>query len=357
MPKILIVDDVPTNLKILIEGLRNPDYEILVATSGIIALKIAKTEIPDLILLDVVMPEINGYDVCAQLKNDTQTRHIPIIFITTQNTSEDETKGLELGAVDYISKPFSLPTVHARVKTHLKLKQAYDELEIKNLALKENVVLREHVERITRHDLKSPLNGIIGSATFIMDDENLTAKQKKMLKLIEESGYKMLGMINRSLDRYKMEKGGYQYKPVPFNILPILHKVCSDLKNLSDLKKLSIVIPSNMTPFIIQGEQLLCYSMFANLLKNAFEASPPSETVTISLIAKQETAIISFHNKGVVPADIRDCFFEKYTTSGKSDGTGLGSYSARLMAETQGGSIHLDTSEDIGTTVTIRLSI
>ena len=357
MRKILIVDDIPTNLKILIEGLKNHNYELLVSTSATAALKVARTEIPDLILLDIIMPEITGYEVCAILKKDVITKDIPIIFITTQNSPEDETKGFELGAVDYITKPFSLPKVHARVKTHLKLKQAYNDLEKQNTILAEAVALREHVDRLTRHDLKTPLNGIIGGAAFIVDDKNLTVKQVKMLKLIEESGYKMLGMINRSLDLYKMETGGYQYKPTSVNLLPIIHKVISDTKNISNPKDLTIIIQCDEDTFPIQGEQLLCYSMLANLLKNALEASPNGENIIVSLEKKQKNAIINIHNKGAVPSEIIEHFFEKYTTSGKSYGTGLGSYSARLMAETQNGSLHLDTSEKTATTITVQLCL
>ncbi len=360
MQKILIVDDVPANIKILIEALKNSNYDLIVATTGSAALKVATSEIPDLIMLDIVMPEMNGYEVCAKLKANKITQNIPIIFITTQGKPENESKGFELGAVDYITKPFSLPIVRARVKTHLNLKLAYDELEKKNAALEEAAALREDVERITRHDLKNPLNGIIGGSTFIVEDDNLTSKQKRMLKIIEESAYKMLGMINRSLDLYKMETGAYHYNPTPVDILPIIKKIITDTQNLSIPKELSVITKigekavTEDDTFIVQGEQLLCYSMLANLLNNALEASPEGEQITISL-QKEETANISIHNKGVVPPKIRERFFDKYVTYGKIQGTGLGTYSARLMVETQGGSIHCDTSDETGTTVTVLL--
>ncbi len=129
MQKIFIVDDIPANLKILIEALKSPNYEILFATNGSTALKIATSEMPDLILLDVTMPEMDGYEVCKKLKaDDAKTKNIPVIFITARDEEEEETKGLELGAVDYITKPIRPAIVLARVKTHLKLKQINDEL-------------------------------------------------------------------------------------------------------------------------------------------------------------------------------------------------------------------------------------
>lgn len=126
---ILIVDDIPANIKVLGEALRF-EYQVRLATEGERALKIAgSSNPPDLILLDIVMPKMDGYEVCRRLKEDSSTRNIPVIFITAMAEEEDETRGLALGAVDYITKPFSLPIVKARVKTHLELKRHRDLLE------------------------------------------------------------------------------------------------------------------------------------------------------------------------------------------------------------------------------------
>jgi len=126
--KVLIVDDMPTNVKILGESLR-PHYDIVVATSGAKALEIAFSQMPDLILLDIMMPDLDGFSVCRTLKEDSRTKNIPVIFITAKDQAEDELHGLELGAVDYITKPFQLPIVKARVRTQLDLKRKYDLLE------------------------------------------------------------------------------------------------------------------------------------------------------------------------------------------------------------------------------------
>ncbi len=129
MQKILVVDNEPANINILIGILDNPDYEILAATTGEEALKVTLSEKPDLILLDIVMPETDGYEVCAKLKANAATRNIPVIFITSLDEEEDETKGLEYGAVDYISRPLTPPIVKVRVKNHLALKMKTDLLE------------------------------------------------------------------------------------------------------------------------------------------------------------------------------------------------------------------------------------
>lgn len=126
---ILIVDDIPTNIKVLGESLKS-NYQVRIATNGFKAVEIAMSKNPpDLILLDIMMPGMSGYQVCEKLKGTKQTQNIPIIFITAMDDEKDETKGLELGAVDYITKPFSLPIVKARVNTHLELKRKRDMLE------------------------------------------------------------------------------------------------------------------------------------------------------------------------------------------------------------------------------------
>ena len=139
-PKLLIVDDTPENIQVLIETLKD-QYTIVAAINGEKALKLALAEpLPDLILLDIMMPEIDGYEVCRRLKSQEATQNIPVIFVTAKSEVEDETLGFELGAVDYITKPFSIPVVKARVKAHLELKRLRD-LEVTQRAKLESVLI------------------------------------------------------------------------------------------------------------------------------------------------------------------------------------------------------------------------
>ena len=363
MPTILIVDDVPESIKFVMAALNSFNYEILVATSGQIALEVATSQLPDLILLDIVMPNINGYEVCQQLKANVTTHQIPIIFMTARDEVEDEIKGLELGAVDYITKPIHPPIVQARVKTHLNLKQALEELEQKNALLEQTAMLRDDVEHILRHDLKTPLNGIISYSMMLLEMLELEPTTKNMLVKIEALSYEMLNMINRSLDLYKMEIGSYQYVPQSMDVLAIIRKIVSETENIVAVQQIKVQIlqrQKNVTlndTFVVQTEYALFYSMLANLFKNALEASPKGATITLSLDKDLNMAIIRIHNQKAVPLSIRDTFFEKHSTFGKTGGTGLGTYSAQLMAETQGGYIELETSEQTGTTVIVRLPL
>jgi CheY-like chemotaxis protein len=355
---ILVVDDTPANIAILREVLKGR-YRVRVATSGERALEIAHaTPRPDLILLDIMMPEMDGREVCRRLKADEATAGIPVIFVTAKSEVEDEEAGLRLGAVDYIAKPVSPPIVLARVETHLALSQARRALEEQNLELRETARLREDVESITRHDLKTPLTCIIGMPPLIAASDNLSAEQEEFLKIIEESGYRMLQMINSSLDLYKMERGTYQFKPECVNVCPIIHRV---LRELDDLMRgagcracirMDSRAAAPVDVFEIWAEELLTYSLLANLIKNAIEASPDGESITLSLTSGSDPSV-TIHNRGEVPEEVRDTFFEKYATAGKKGGTGLGTYSARLIAQTQGGGISMDTSAEEGTTLTV----
>jgi signal transduction histidine kinase len=226
---------------------------------------------------------------------------------------------------------------------------------------KEAEKLKEDIDRMTRHDLKNPLNGVIGFPAVIMKDENINERQRKILKMIEFSGYQMLKMINLSLDMYKMEKGTYNFSPKEVNLLSVINNIMDEFETLMSSRNVKIetyidgeILQENQY-FIVKSEELLCYSMLANIFKNAIEASPENGIVSLRLQRGQGVAKISVHNKGAVPEKIRGTFFEKYVTMGKKDGTGLGAYSAKLIAETHGGEISMDTSEEKGTEVAITL--
>lgn len=207
--------------------------------------------------------------------------------------------------------------------------------------------LKGDVELIMRHDLKTPLNGIIGLPGLLLMDENLTDEQIHLIKVIEDSGKNMLHMIDMSLDMFKMETGKYEYHPRQVDILSIARQVISHSGSKLSARKISVELfineesVSDDSRLIVWGEERLIYSLFSGLLTNAIEASPLGGPVSIKF-AESDPAVIVVSNKGVVPQQIRDSFFEKYVTVGKSSGTGLGTYSARLMAETMGYDIRME---------------
>jgi CheY-like chemotaxis protein len=358
--RIMIVDDVPKNIQVLGSALRNAGYNIIPASSGEQALLSAERHHPELILLDVMMPDMNGYETLERLRSIPATNHTPVIFATGLSEQTDEEKGLQLGAVDYITKPINIPIMLARVATHLRLARARIKLEEQNQELIKASELREDVDRITKHDLKNPLTVILGAPQVLIGRGDLSEGQIELLQMIKRSGYTMLEMINSSLDLYRMETGAYVFNPAQIDAIQVFNRIHEEFKVVLTRQNLNWCFKKDGVPVgshesaHVQAEELLCYSMFANLIKNAIEASRDGETITIS-IESGSPVRVRIHNPGVVPTEVREQFFSKYATHGKRNGTGLGTYSARLIVETLGGSIAMDTSEDKGTTITVKL--
>ncbi|MCX5869896.1 MAG: hybrid sensor histidine kinase/response regulator [Deltaproteobacteria bacterium] len=348
--RILVVDDAPENLGILLDALKD-DYTVIAARNGAKALQLAAaTPAPDLILLDIVMPEMDGYQVCARLKEREETRSIPVIFLTALEKEESENHGLSLGAVDFIRKPINPTTLHLRVKLHLELFQSRRRLEEQNHQLIEAARLREFVEQITQHDLKGPLNVIIGIPQLLLKKCEFTDSQRNLVKAIRKTGYNMLEMINRSLNLFKMERGSYDYRPEPVDILSVMRCALDEVTPMVTARNLQVAIrvdnqlPKDGQKVMAMAESLFCHSMFSNLVRNAVEASPRDDVINIGFEQRRANMTISIDNGGEVPEEIRERFFDKFVTAGKRDGTGIGTYSAKLIARTQKGDINLDTS-------------
>ncbi|WP_027720708.1 sensor histidine kinase [Maridesulfovibrio zosterae] len=222
-------------------------------------------------------------------------------------------------------------------------------------------ILRHDVESITRHDLKTPLNAVINLPYVLLDDET-DPSRIEMIEAIQDSGYKLLGLINRSYDIYRMESGTYSLNPEGVDLIPLIDHIKRDLSLLAESKDvvLKVFIDERESmkndQFIVRGEELLLFSMLANLIKNALEATPDIQPVSIYL-ANFEKSTISIHNSGAVPEIVRKSFFDKYSTEGKADGTGLGTYSARLIVRAHDGEISMESSASKGTTVTVKLPL
>ena len=360
-PLVLVVDDEPANVGFLNQIL-NHEFRVRVALDGESALRLAQDEDrPDLILLDIIMPGIDGLEVCRRLKAQPATRNIPVIFVTVRDEEADELAGLNLGAVDYITKPYSNAVVLARARTQLRLKQARECLERQNQELREAASLREAMEQITRHDLKNPLQAILGNLD-LLSRLGLNQDQAKRVEAARRACYRLLGLVNLSLDTYKIENGNYPFLPQEIDLVLVVNTILQEMRSLAGAHQVEFLVTLNGSPLgekdvcLVQGEELLCFSMLANLIKNAVEASSSGQKVSISLEQAPGQVTAAIGNRGAVPAEIRDSFFEKYVTQGKAGGTGLGTYAAWLIARLHGGEVRMQTSEQEDlTTVSVAL--
>lgn len=251
----------------------------------------------------------------------------------------------------------SLAEAHARMALMNK------DLQRQNHILQENIRLREDVERMTKHDLKTPLTPIIHFPNLIIEQcPDLPDPITGMLSAISNAGGTMLNMINNTLDLFKLEQRTYVLQPEPCNIFTILNAAMDHLQPLAKPHGVDFAVQMNGRPLeaadvmTVLAENLLCYSMLSNLLKNAVEASPRGSKVTVRIHQEDGMACMRIENQGETPKEMRNRFFEKYATARKA-GTGLGTYSARLIAEVHGGSITLDAARPGCTSILVRLPV
>lgn len=358
---IMVVDDTPENLQLLQTMLQASGFRVVLFPGGRLALASATRTPPDLILLDINMPEMNGFEVCERLKADEKLKEIPIIFISALNEAEDKVRAFAAGGVDYVTKPFQFEEVQARINTHLSLCDARQELKKQNAILQENLRLREVIEQISRHDLKGPMTAFLNVPEMLMDADNLLPDQIELLQLLSKSAYRLVEMVQSSLDLYKMEKGTYKLSPVPVDILKVVREVLREFTGMLSQKSLSVKVLLEQEPATDQdifewpGEELLFFSIMSNLIKNAIEASPEGMEISVILSASPQPTV-KIKNQGTIPEQVRHRFFERYATFGKEKGTGLGAFSARLMARTLGGDLSFTSSEPEGTILTLNLN-
>ena len=358
-PNILVVDDIVDNIDV-VKGILGNDYKLRAATNGEKALRIARSDNPpDLILLDIMMPGIDGLEVCRQLMADEETRDISIIFLSALGDDQDVVKGLNLGAADYVSKPVKPEILLARVATHMALKAGRDALKRELSLQQKHNALQQDVERMTHHDLKNPLGLILGYAEFFAEEYDLNEQQQEIMGYIESASLNMLDQINNSLNLYKIEQGVYPLQAENLDLLPLIHRCIAEQKALAKARKVEILLHCDTQPFMVLAEELLSLSMLGNLFKNAVEASTEGQFVSIRLMADSaaapDRAIIEIHNPTEVPEILKPRFFERYATSGKQQGTGIGTYSAKLLCEVQNGDIDMQSNTENGTVITLSL--
>ena len=343
--RILIVDDQPENLRLLSSMLTNEGYDVRRAISGTLALRNVQTNPPDLILLDINMPELSGYEVCQTLKSVPKTRGIPIIFLSSSNSEEDKVQAFEVGGVDYITKPFQIREVLARVATQLKLRQLNQ--------------LREALSRMLVHDLRTPLSFITLSSSSLLRRSYIKPGDQEILRTIYATTQRLSHMLNDLLVAAKLDAGQL-----------VLHRTIVDLNLLiaeaiklfsyeAEAKQVNLMHHPAAKPHEVSLDINLFRRVLENLIANAIKFSPVGGTVTVEMHVKTgahskqpTTTTICIIDKGMgVPEDQRKHIFQPYETGKSIDGIsqiGLGLSFCKIVTDAHGGHILVEDNQPTG---------
>lgn len=368
---VLIVDDEPANIEVLNEILQD-DYQVLFATNGPDALMIATGHLPDIILLDIMMPEMSGYEVCTQLKEDPELNDIPVIFITAMAGEKDETTGLELGAADYITKPVNPTIVHLRVKNQLELKQHRDRLEYlvkqrtmelyaaKNAAEAGNHAKSEFLMTIS-HELRTPLNSIIGFSEVVLGSKSLDDSDKESLYVVLEAGKKLLSLVDDVLLFINTKKRNNNQSVTSYDLSELFQDLSETLSDEVEKKGLSLV--NDISPDILAptyGDATILRTVLLNLLKNAVIFT---KNGSIELRVEKESdpergdrLHFSVKDTGVGIPEEKQCMIFQQFTQGESvitrshSGLGLGLAICTRFVQLLGGKLWLESQVDQGST-------
>lgn len=333
MPNILIVDDNPVNLKILEDMLQLQNYEVRSFPRGRLALNAALRHLPDLILLDINMPEMTGYEVCEQFKSTEATASIPIIFLSALGKTEDKVKAFRAGAVDFIAKPFQIEEVQARVETHLKLHALQRELTRQNEQLETLVKARTQeladanrrlslLDRskneflnLISHEFRTPLHGVLGIGELILDQMEVTPESRELLDMFNESRERILSILDDALLLTEIDVSGGQFKPVPVSVDAAMTRAIERTADFAKNRYVTIVPPPSV-PYLVPGTDDLLTRAFHALLVTAVKYSHEGGEIRPGFQKSPGSLVVGIPSHGyTIPEAGLPEFFDLYSAT------------------------------------------
>jgi len=349
-PRILAVDDVMQNLQVVGTMLRNEGYDVMPATSGVQALERVRVRTPDLILLDLMMPEMDGLEVCQRLKADPATCQIPIIFLTASNEMEHLVKGFEAGAVDYVTKPFNGAELLARVRTHLELKLARERLREMNDEKNEFM-------GIVAHDLRNPLGAIQGYAEMILDEHEMNREEiDSCVSRIHETARRMGDMVRNLLDANRIERGDLEVRLTAVDLGPLVRKLADSYHARAAAKHQNLLFEEENAPLVALADPNQVLQVIENLISNAVKYSPQGKDILVRL-ARVDGMVrcqVTDQGPGLSAEDQKKLFGKFARLSAKPTGdehaTGLGLSIVKRMVEAMNGRVWCESELGKGAT-------
>jgi len=362
---ILIVDDNPRNIQILTHMLKKEGFKIAIAMDGIQAIGVLEETHPDLILLDVMMPKMDGYETCEKIKADPQTKEIPVIFLSAKSQTEDIVKGLEVGGVDYVTKPFNAVELLARVRTQVELKKAKDELKEKNKKLKELDKVKNEFLGMAAHDLRNPIGAIRMFSSLMLEEMSDTCREAHADFLIEIKSLSifMLNLLTDLLDISAIDAGKLKLRKKKENYLDFLKYNIRCNKYLADKKgiKLNFNFDDNIPGISFDKNKLM--QVMNNLISNAIKFSHKETEITVDVERKGNNilTVVTDQGQGIPQDELEHIFKPFHKSSVRSTGgersTGLGLAITEKMVRGHGGVIGVESEEGKGSSFYFTLPV
>ncbi len=375
-PSIMIVDDTPDNLKLLEELLRERGYFVRAFPRGRLALAAAANEPPDLIMLDITMPEMNGYETCELLKADPRLASIPVIFISALNERLDKVTAFGCGGVDYVTKPFQFEEVQARVATHLRLRRLQAELEMHNDHLEEMIRVRtrelaDAKERLAildktksdfltliSHELRTPLNGLFGLTDLVFMECETKPEIIELKAPFEESRQRLLTILDDAMLLCQIEVEGTKFAPGPVALEPVLEAAWAKAGEFAQSRAVALEIAPDCTG-LVRGHAGLLTRALQSLLETAVKFSRTETTVRVSAIAVPAGIGLAIEATGrAIPPQALPRFFDVLAigeTITPGGDLGLGPPVAARILSLFGGSVTVVNREPPGIRLQIEL--
>ena len=373
---IMIVDDNPANLRLLEDMLLQKGHEVHSFPVGRLALAEAVQNPPDLILLDINMPEMNGYEVCQRLKSDERLADIPVIFLSALSEIQDKVKAFGSGGVDYISKPFQIEEVHARAETHLKLHHLQRALKLQNERLEEAVAARtkelaEAIQRLTildrsksdflnliSHEFRTPLNGILGVSELVLDALPATEENAELQGMFERSRRRILSILEDALLLTQIDVKGEQFRPAAISLHTVMRRAGEGAAEFAESREVKLSrLPAGLSE-VLADENLLVRAL-QSLLETAVKFSEKDETVRLSgEDGPHEQRVIIESQGRTIPGPALAKFFDLFSigealTPGGD--LGVGPPLAYRILSLFGGSVSVRNREPSGIRLTVTL--
>lgn len=367
-PRILVVDDIPLNIQPLSQLLGENGYEAQVISKGNEIYDVLESYKPDIILLDVIMPDANGYDICRNLKQDKSTSEIPVIFLTAMTETDDIIKGLEAGGVDYITKPFRSVEVLARIRTHLKMKEMHE----KSLVYQRELLMTQKMSSITTlaggiaHNINNLMGAVVGYTDMLRLSLNGQDKTRNYTERILEASQRVTELTQNLLTYSRSIRS----EPTNVNVKDILGDLILLYGNgKSKNVKINANIPDDMSKIYVDRDQV--FRALANIFVNAQEATSEGNPISISANSNEipvntrsetsntktdEYVVISISDNGPgMDESTANKVFEPFFTTKQTVGSGLGLSAASGIIQKNNGFIHLDTEIGKGSTFHVYL--